>query len=483
MANNYIDKGYISRSIINNLSFKPTTDQITVSTHLEAFTLSKKINPVYILKGYAGTGKTSMLSAYVNTLKESSIKFTLLAPTGRAAKVLAQYTKYPAHTIHRSIYQFLTNKEGATNIALAYNKLKNSIFIIDEASMIGDNSQINNSIFNRSSLLDDVMQYVFSQSGNKLILVGDTAQLPPVGTSISPALDINNLNNSYTITSFGFEMKEVMRQSLDSSILTSATTLRTKIKNNDTSRPFFDINRNSNDVTIIKDAGTFEELLTEAFTVNSMENGIIICRSNKQANIYNNEIRNRILMRETEIDAGDLMMVVKNNYHWLHKDSKAGFIANGDIIKIVRYKKTDEIYGFRFADVDIQLLDYPEEKEINLKLLLETITSNSSGLSEKNNQILFENIEQDYMEYPVRRTRINKIKANPYFNALHVKFSYAMTCHKTQGGQWPIVFVDKGFIKDNIIDSEYLRWLYTATTRATKNLYLIGFEDEYFEEN
>ncbi len=228
MKNIYIDKGFISSSIISNLSFKPTTDQITVSTHLEAFTLSKKTNPLYLLKGYAGTGKTSMLSAYVKTLKESSIKFTLLAPTGRAAKVLAQYTKHPAHTIHRSIYQFLTNKEGATNIALAYNKLKNSVFIIDEASMIGDNNQLNNSIFNRSSLLDDVMQYVFSQSGNKLILVGDTAQLPPVGTSISPALDINNLNNSYTITSFGFEMKEVMRQSLDSGILTSATTLVTK---------------------------------------------------------------------------------------------------------------------------------------------------------------------------------------------------------------------------------------------------------------
>jgi len=481
MALNYIDNKYISKSIINNLPFNPTTDQETVSLHLGAFTLSKKINPVYILKGYAGTGKTSMLSAYVRTLKESNIKFILLAPTGRAAKVLAHYTGHSAHTIHRSIYQFMTNKEGVTNIALAHNKFKNSVFIIDEASMIGDNSQVNSSVFNRSSLLDDVMQFIFLQSGNKLILVGDTAQLPPVGTVLSPALDINVLNNSYSITSFDFEMKEVMRQSLDSAILTSATTLRKKIKENNTTVPFFNTSNNSNDITIIKDAGTFEELLTDSFSGSLMENGIIICRSNKQANIYNNEIRNRILMRETEIDAGDLMMVVKNNYYWLDKDSGAGFIANGDIIKIVRFKNTEELYGFRFADVDIKLLDYPDEKEINVKLLLDTITTNSPGLTEKDNNRLFETVEQDYMEYPNRKTRINKIKANPYFNALHVKFSYAMTCHKTQGGQWPNVFVDKGFIKDNTIDVEYLRWLYTATTRATKNLYLIGFEEEYFE--
>jgi exodeoxyribonuclease-5 len=483
MTVNYIDNKYVSITIINNLPFNPTNDQESVSIHLGAFTLSKKTNPVYILKGYAGTGKTSMLSAYVQTLKKLNINFLLLAPTGRAAKVLAQYTKHEAHTIHRSIYQFMTNKEGVTNIALAQNKLRNSVFIIDEASMIGDNSQINNSIFTKNSLLDDVIQYVFSQHGNKLILVGDTAQLPPIGTVLSPALDINILNNSYSITSFDFEMKEVMRQSLDSGILTSATTLRTKIKEESTNLPFFNIDNSSSDVTVIKDAGTFEELLIDSFSDSSMGNGIVICRSNKQANIYNKEIRNRILMRETEIDAGDLMMVVKNNYYWLDKDSKAGFIANGDIIKIVRYKDTEDIYGFRFADVDIRLPDYPDEKEINVKLLLDTITTNSPGLPEIDNRKLFENVEQDYLDYPNRRTRINKIKANPYFNALHVKFSYAMTCHKTQGGQWQNVFIDKGYIKDNIIDIEYLRWLYTAVTRATNKLYLIGFESEYFEEN
>ncbi len=476
------DNKSISDSIIKNLPFVPTIDQTTASIHLSAFTLSSKHNPVYILKGYAGTGKTSMISAYVQYLKHSGISFMLLAPTGRAAKVLAKYTGNQANTIHRSIYQFITNKDGLTNINLNHNKLKNSVFIIDEASMIGDNSQVNNSVFSRSSLLDDIINFVFSQYGNKLILVGDTAQLPPVGIMLSPALDINLLNNTYTITSLDFEMKEVMRQSLDSSILTSATILRTKIKKNDTNTPFFNIKENSNDINIINDAGTFEELLIESFSGDSIESGIIICRSNKQANNYNNQIRSRILMRETEIDAGDLMMVVKNNYFWLDKQSNAGFIANGDIIKINRFKGIEELYGFRFADVDILLLDYPNEKEINVKILLDTINSNTPGLSEKENNQLFSNVEKDYMDYPNKRTRLNKIKTNPYFNALHVKFSYAMTCHKTQGGQWPNVFVDKGFIKDGIIDIEYMRWLYTAITRATSNLSLIGFGEEYFDK-
>lgn len=482
MANEYPDNGLVSKSIINKLSFEPTNDQNTVSIHLGAFTLSKKTNPVYVFKGYAGTGKTTMISAYVKTLKHLNINFVLLAPTGRAAKVLAKYTGYQAHTIHRSIYQFITNKDGVTNIVLSFNKLKNAIFIIDEASMIGDNTQVNNSFFTRNSLLDDIFQFVFSQNGNKLILVGDTAQLPPVGISLSPALDIEILKNSYTITCYEYEMKEVMRQSLDSGILTSATLQRIKIHNRHTNMPFFKINNNFNDVTIVNDAATFEELLMGTFSGNSSENGIIICRSNKQANIYNNQIRNRILMRESEIETGDLMMVVKNNYYWLDKKSRAGFIANGDIIKIMRFKKTEELYGFRFADVDIQLLDYPEEKELNVKLLLDTITSNTPGLTESENKRLFDSVEADYMEYSNRRSRLNKIKENPFFNAIHVKFSYALTCHKTQGGQWPNVFVDKGFIKDDDINVEYLRWLYTATTRATSNLYLVGFDEAYFEE-
>ena len=483
MAKAYVDKEYISKSIIDNLSFEPTADQKIVAKHLGAFSMSQKVNPVYLLKGYAGTGKTSMISAYVHTLKQSNIKFVLLAPTGRAAKVLAQYTGNKAHTIHRSIFQFMTNRDGTTNIILANNKMKNSVFIIDEASMIGDDSQVNNSLFSRNSLLDDVFQFVFSQKGNKLVLVGDTAQLPPVGIILSPALDVKTLNNAYSITSFDFEMKEVMRQSLESGILLSATTLRRKISSGSTSLPFFTVKKNSDDITIIEDANIFEDVLISTFSGNSIEDGVIICRSNKQANLYNNQIRNRILMRESEIETGDLMMVVKNNYYWLDKGSSAGFIANGDIIRIIRFKKIEELYGFRFADVDVQLLDYQDEKEISVKLLLDTISSNSPGLSEKDNRRLFESIEEEYIDYSNRRTRLNKIKANPYFNALHVKFSYAMTCHKTQGGQWNNVFVDKGYIKDDSINIEFLRWIYTATTRSTTKLYLIGFDKEFYKES
>lgn len=473
----------LSNIIIKNLSFTPTNDQTNVSIHLDAFTKSKKDNPVYLLKGYAGTGKTSMISAYVQTLLQLGIKFVLLAPTGRAAKVLAQYTSHQAHTVHRYIYIFMTNKEGVTNIVLAPNKLKNTVFIIDEASMISDTSQGNSKVFGNNSLLDDVVRFVYSQKGNKLMLVGDTAQLPPVGITLSPALDLDNLKRAYSVTAFEYEMKEVMRQTLESGILSSATIIRNKVETGNTETPFFNISEDGGDVNAVADAYEFGELLMESFTDRDTDNGIIICRSNKQANLYNNQIRSRILMRESEVEAGDMMMVVKNNYYWLDKDSKVGFIANGDIIRILRYKETEELYGFRFADVDIEFVDYPEEKELNVKILLDTIETNAPGLLEKDNLRLFANVEESYMDYPNRRTRLNKIKANPYYNALHVKFSYAMTCHKTQGGQWNNVFVDKGYIPNDTIDIEYLRWLYTATTRATEKLNLIGFGPDYFNDD
>ncbi len=470
----------IVANILSNLNFNPTQNQESVAIHLDAFSKSEKDNPTYILKGYAGTGKTSMISAYVDTLVQLGTKFVLLAPTGRAAKVLTHYTGYKAHTAHRYIYIYMTNKDGVTNIVLAPNKLKNTVFIVDEASMISDTVQSNNPVFGNSSLLDDLVRFIFSKKGNKLMLVGDTAQLPPVGINLSPALDIDNIKRAYSVTAFDYEMTEVMRQSMDSGILSSATLIREKIVDNNAKPPFFRINA-SNDVKIVSDAHEFGELLMESFTDRDTDNGIIICRSNKQANRYNHQIRSRILRRENELEAGDLMMVVKNNYFWLEKDSKAGFIANGDIVKIIRYKETEELYGFRFADVDIQLVDYPDEKELNVKLLLDTIDSNSPGLPDEENKALFSNVEDSYMEYSNRRTRLNKIKTNPYYNALHVKFSYAMTCHKTQGGQWKNVFVDKGFVPEERLDIEYLRWLYTATTRATENLFLIGFTDEYFE--
>ena len=482
MPKEQLSTAEITSSIIDNLGFNPTRDQQTVANHLGRFTLSTALNPAYILKGYAGTGKTSMISAFSHTLSRMGIYFVLLAPTGRAAKVLAGYTGFQAHTIHRYIYLFMTNADGVTSIVPAPNKLHNAIFIIDESSMIGNESQPGNDLFYHNNLLDDVISFVYSKPGNKLILVGDTAQLPPVGTNLSPALNIETLNAAYTITSYEYEMREVMRQSMDSGILSSATKIRNKIANNDTDFPYFNLDSPLGDVETIDDAETFGELLMDNFSGNEQENAIIVTRSNKQANIYNQQIRNRVLMRESEIEGGDLMMVIKNNYFWLEKDSRAGFIANGDIIKINRFRGIEEKWGFRFADVDIELIDYPDIKELNVKLLLHTINVNSAGLSHEDNQRLYNSAVHEYNHYPNRRTRAGKIKTDLYYNALHVKFSYAMTCHKTQGGQWNKVFVDKGFIKDNTPDKEYLRWLYTATTRATEKLYLIGFEKDYFKE-
>ena len=470
----------LNNSILSNLGFKATSDQELVAGHLDSFTYSNTNNPVYILKGYAGTGKTSMISAFVESLANISTNFVLLAPTGRAAKVLSKYTGHVAHTVHRYIYFYTTSKDGITNIILGPNKLSNTIFIIDESSMISDTSQNNNSLFGNNSLLDDIITFVFSNKGNKLLLVGDTAQLPPVGINLSPALDIENIKRAYSVTSYDFEMKKVMRQALDSEILRSATNIRQKIEVDDLSLPYY-ISTKEDDIQIINDTQYFGELLMESFTDSESDDAIIICRSNKSANIYNQQIRNRILFRESEVEVGDLMMVVKNNYFWLEKGSKSGFIANGDIIRIIRYRMTEEVYGFRFADVDIQLVDYPDEKEISVKILLDTIDTTTPGLPEQENKKFFKNLEDSYMNYSKRRTRLNKIKVNPYYNALHVKFSYAMTCHKTQGGQWKNVFVDKGFVKKDTHDIEFLRWLYTATTRATNKLNLIGFSDEYFK--
>jgi exodeoxyribonuclease-5 len=346
--------------------------------------------------------------------------------------------------------------------------------------MISDSSQNGGAVFGGRNLFEDLVTYVFSNENNKMILVGDTAQLPPVGLDVSPALDLSYIKSSFHVTAYEFEMKEVMRQELDSGILATATRLREMISREDAvSRLFFKEDFKT-DIEVIDDGNTFEELLHETFDTNDMEQGIVVCRTNKRANLFNRQVRNNILARESEIEGGDVMMVVKNNYYWLDKDAKAGFIANGDIIKAVRVKRTEDMYGFRFADADILLVDYPEEKEFSVKLLLSTIYSEGPGLSETERNTLFRNIEEDYRDIADKNKRMNEIMKNPWYNALHVKFAYAMTCHKTQGGQWPHVFVDQGYLTDEMINTEYLRWLYTAVTRATVKLYLVNFNPAFF---
>jgi exodeoxyribonuclease-5 len=476
-----MDTGQLKKSIQMHFGHQPTHDQQLAIDHLTAFTISTKTNPLYMLKGYAGTGKTSLMSAYVKALLSQSITFVLLAPTGRAAKVFSLYAGWQAHTIHRYIYLYITNADGHTNIVLSPNKLNNAIFIVDEASMISDDSQEAGSVFNRS-ILYDLFQYVFRNNGNKLILIGDTAQLPPVGLDISPALDLLWLTSSYTITGYQHLMREVMRQSGDSGILDSATRLRRKVEDNNIKIPFFNITEQATDVIVIKSGHEMEEELNNAFSGGGKENSVVICKSNKRANLFNQQIRNRVFMREFELEGGDLLMVVKNNYFWLGNESQSGFIANGDMIEVLRVVKTEEKHGLRFADAEIRLVDYPDEKTLEVKLMLDSLLAEGPDITRDEMDKLFHATEAEYGDIPSRRARLAQIRKDPWFNALHVKFGYALTCHKTQGGQWNKVFVDQGYLPEEQVNISFLRWLYTAVTRATEHLYLVGFNPLFIKE-
>lgn len=472
----------IKTLLLQHFPHETTHDQFTAISHLSAFETSTKTNPLYLLKGYAGTGKTSLLGAYVDTLIETGRDFVLLAPTGRAAKVLANYTNHISFTIHRYVYQLITNKDGSGKLLLAHNPHKNTVFIIDEASMIGDNNQNNDSVFGYRNLLDDLLQFVYSREGNKVLLVGDTAQLPPVGLSISPALDLDYLKNAYAIVSHEFEMKQVMRQSLDSGILATATDMREKIRLDDCKPPFFIPEVFKKDINVVRSGNEFEELLQSTFQDKEVQDGILICRTNKRANLFNRQVRNQILQRESEMEGGDMLMVVKNNYFWLDKQFSTGFVANGDMIRVNRTSSIEEMYGYRFANAEIEFVDYPEEKQYQVKILLNSLDAEGPSISEKEEKDLFEKVEQDYLTIPERRKRLEKMRKNPWLNALRVKFAYAMTCHKTQGGQWPVVIIDQGFITDEMLNIEFLRWLYTALTRATRQVFLVNFNEEFISK-
>jgi exodeoxyribonuclease-5 len=458
--------------------YNPTEGQEDLIRDLSSFILDPNPLGLFVLKGYAGTGKTTIVSSLVNILPKLKKSFNLLAPTGRAAKVLSNYSGKSAHTIHRFIYWATTNNDGRFKLVLRPNKQKNTIFIVDEASMIPDG--LSNSDFSQAqrSLLEDLITFVYSpQSNCKIILIGDEAQLPPVGLDISPALNIEYLKASFGLDIQTFILKEVVRQSLNSGILANATKIRNKIEENSLDMPFFDLS-DFKDIHAI-DGTELEDTLNSSYSGEGHEHTVVITRSNKRANIYNQQIRHRILFQEEEISAGDFMMVVKNNYFWLPENSKAGFLANGDIIEIVSIQKVEELYGFRFADVSIRMIDYPEEAALDVKLLLDTIAAESPALPKSENNRLFEEVLKDYQDIPQRRKKLDKMKIDPYFNALQIKFAYALTCHKTQGGQWENVFIDQGYFNDKMLDKEFLRWLYTAVTRASSQLYLVNFKEEF----
>ncbi|MBD0726288.1 ATP-dependent endonuclease [Flavobacterium sp. L1I52] len=458
--------------------FNPTYNQEIFFQKIAIFLTETTNDRLFVLKGYAGTGKTTVISTIVNNLTEINKKYVLLAPTGRAAKVIANYSEKPAFTIHKKIYYPKKSSGGGVTFTLQPNKHKNTVFIVDEASMISDVDS-DSKMYANGSLLDDLIMYVYSGTNCKMILLGDTAQLPPVNLEVSPALDIDTLSLHYNMDVDHIELNEVMRQEESSGILFNATELRELLKDSFITDFQFDV-RKFKDIVRLVDGYDIQDAIHSAYSNYSIEDTAFIVRSNKRANQYNEQIRSRILDKESELSAGDFLMVVKNNYFWLKDSDEAGFIANGDIIEILEIFKIVELYSFKFAKVKIRMVDYPNQKAFETVLLLDTIKSESPSLTYEESNRLYQEVLQDYVDEP-KYKQFQKVKANEYFNGLQVKFSYAITCHKSQGGQWNTVFVEQPYLP-NGIDRDYIRWLYTAMTRAKNKLYLIGFKDESFAD-
>lgn len=468
---------YFRKDLVQNFSFSPTTKQNELFYLLSKFILENEKDSLFVLKGFAGTGKTTVISSFVNTLAKYRYKSILLAPTGRAAKVISVYSKRPASTIHRKIYFPKKNANGNLSFELKVNKHADTIFIVDEASMISDRNSSQN-LFDSKSLLDDLISFVYSGKNCKLIFVGDTAQLPPIKLDVSPALDENTLSLDFQKSILTIELDEVMRQLSDSGILYNATQLRLAIDRKDLN---FKYDINFPDIFHLQDSYDIEDALLDAFDSDTIEESVLIVRSNKRANQYNHQIRHRIRGHENEISTGDFIMIVKNNYYWLSDDSEAGFIANGDICEVLRILSIKDLYGFKFAEVELRMIDYPKMNSFETVLLLDTLTSESASLTFEEANKLYEAIKEDYADEKSKYKQYLAIKKNKYFNALQIKFSYAITCHKSQGGQWENVFIEQPYLPDGVSEP-YYRWLYTAITRAKQRLFLIGFKDEYFKD-
>lgn len=457
---------------------QPTLQQQEVFGMLGAFAISGDPDECFILKGYAGTGKTSIIAALVSAFPKLGLKTVLMAPTGRAAKVMSKYSGRKALTIHKRIYRKKHAMSLDMDFVLADNNAENTIFIVDEASMIADDTPG----FGRNSLLEDLLSYVYNSKNCRLLLVGDTAQLPPVGSAFSPALDASLMQDHYGLKTRSFEMTDVVRQKHDSGILNNATDLRNLIREQAGGFPLLsvkgypDIYRMSGERLV--------EGLDYAYNKFGIEDTMVICRSNKNANLYNQQIRTRILFRDEELTGGDYLMVVRNNYFWFDKDDNApnAFIANGDIARVRKVRNVREIYGFRFAEVVLEFLDYPGSEPLQCRIMLDSIYAEGPDISKEQQAKLFQEVMKDYQDIPQRKERMEALKSNEYYNALHVKFAYAITCHKAQGGQWDAVFVDQGFLNDDMLDSDFLRWLYTAITRSVRQLFLVNFNEKFFSE-
>lgn len=474
-----MDSFEFRKLVTQKFPFEATASQKHWLNSIVDFLYTSDKNVLYLLKGYAGTGKSTLIGHLVKFLGKANYRSVLMAPTGRAAKVIANYSGKKAFTIHKQIYFTKLEQGSGVQFVLKPNKFRNTLFIVDEASMIGDDRQ-NARLFKNGSLLDDLMQYVDSGKNCKLLFVGDPAQLPPVHLSISPALDGEYLEYHFNKTVIEWELREVVRQQKDSSILANATQLRIQMNEDHLDSFSFDLSLAS-DVQRLQDGNEILELLDDCLRNDGLEDTVFIVRSNKRANLYNQQIRSRILYLEAELSVGDQLMVVKNNYFWLEPESGPGFIANGDLVKVLRILSHHEFYGFKFAKVEVQLVDYPDEKPFETVLLLDTLRSENPSLTYEEGNQLYHAVLEDYQHLSTKYKRFIAVKNNPYFNALQVKYSYAITCHKSQGGQWKNVFIEQPYLPEGP-DLSYFRWLYTALTRAQTNLYLIGFKSDFFEK-
>jgi len=465
----------VEKSLHENFSFTPTPSQEKLLYALGRFVASDKENCLLVVKGYAGTGKTTTVNALIKTIPYFDYKYVMLAPTGRAAKVMSAYTRRPAFTIHKKIYFKQKTPTGGVFFVPGANLHTNTVFIVDEASMIGAE---NYSVSGGGDLLTDLFEYVFNGKNCRLILIGDGAQLPPVGSDYSPGLDLKYLKTSFHVTAALAELTDVTRQKKDSGILDLATQIRMALEKADMG--VFPLALPPGHDVVSLTGYELQEALEDEFSKRGPEGAILVTRSNKRANQYNKEIRARVFFREEEISGGDFVMAVRNNYHWLDEKSGAGFIANGDVMEISRLGKFREKYGFKFQEASVRLIDYSGEPETEVLLWLDALDIDSASMPKAATDEVYRRTMMEYEHLKTKKERMEALKKDPFYNALQVKFAYAVTCHKSQGGQWPAVFVDQGYLTEEMLDTEYLRWLYTAITRASEKLYMLNFSDKLF---
>lgn len=465
---------FFLNQIKQNFRFEPTVEQAAVLDLITDFLFSRVSDSIFLLKGYAGTGKSSLIGALVKTMTDFEQKTVLLAPTGRAAKVFSGYSSHPAFTIHKKIYRQKRFSGEASGFVPMDNLHKDTLFIVDEASMIS-NDGIDSFSFGSGRVLDDLVHYVYGGENCHLLLIGDEAQLPPVMQESSPALQIDILKG-YGLDVTSTTMTQIVRQAQNSGILFNATQIRNALLENTTElfpklklEGFEDIRKVSGEDLI--------DEISAAYDRDGIEETMIISRSNKRANIYNEGVRNRILYREEELSSGDMLMVTKNNYFWTENIEQVDFLANGELLEVLRVRRTQEVYGFRFCDVLVKHPDYDIELEI--KILIDTLHSETTGLSQEKNAELFYNVLEDYSEVTTKNGKMQKMKVDPFYNAVQVKYGYAVTCHKAQGGEWTNVFLDIGYITEEHLGINFYRWLYTALTRSSKQLYLVNLPDEF----